>query len=105
MVVDLGEDKGSQLALGKRIIFVECLATEGEAGVSIVVTRQGGSMPGARPLFLHLTKSTGNLGPHGVDVIVEGLEGEDLELGLFVGQEAQHSGGSDKARHGGDGAW
>ena len=50
MVVDLREDEGSQLALGKRVIFVEGLAAEGQMGVSIVFARQCGSMPGARHL-------------------------------------------------------
>ena len=42
---------------------------------------------------IHLAQCASHLGPDSVDVIVQGLEGKDLELGLLVGQEAQHAGG------------
>lgn len=48
---------------------------------------------------VHLTQRTGNLGPNSVDVVVESLEGEDLELGLLVSEKSQHSAGCNEAWH------
>lgn len=47
----------------------------------------------------HLTQGASDLCPDSVDVIVEGLEGKDLELGLLVGEEAQDSGRCDETGH------
>lgn len=47
----------------------------------------------------HLAQCTSDLGPNSVDVIVEGLQGKDLELGLVVGEKAQHSGCRDETGH------
>lgn len=48
---------------------------------------------------VHLAQCTSNLGPDGIDVIIKGLQGEDLELGLVVGEKAQHSGCRDETGH------
>lgn len=48
---------------------------------------------------LHLAQRAGDLGPDGVDVIVESLQGKDFELGLLVGQEAEDTGCCDESRH------
>jgi hypothetical protein len=47
-----------------------------------------------------LAQSSGHLGPDSVDVIVESLEGEDLELRLLIGEEGQDARRRDQARHG-----
>jgi len=62
------------------------------------------SGPGTNPQargesHIHLAQGPSHLGPDGVDVIVESLEGKNLELGFFVGQEGQDTGCCDKARH------
>lgn len=96
MVVDLGEDQGGQLTLGERIIFVKGLA---------VVCKSVNQLPwredrrGWRRVGVHLTQCAGDLSPDGVDVIIQSLEGKDLELWLLVGEEAQHSGSRHEAGH------
>lgn len=91
MVVDLGEDEGSQLALGEGLIFVESLT--GRGSCCQLVDHN------VRRFDAHLTQGASDFCPHGVDIIVEGLEGKDLELGLLVGEEAQDSGCRDEAGH------
>lgn len=53
---------------------------------------------------IHLTKRAGNLGPDSVNVIVERLQSEDLQLGLFVSQEAENAGCCDETWHFGENA-
>lgn len=48
---------------------------------------------------VHLAQGASDLCPDSVDVIVEGLEGKDLELGLLIGEEAQDSGCCDETGH------
>lgn len=95
MVVDLRKNKGGQLALGERFILVEGLTVIGKS----VGQARGyeGRSRGADNT--HLAQSTSDLGPDGVDIIVESLQGKDLEFGLLVGEEAQHSSCCDKAGH------
>ena len=54
---------------------------------------------GAMRKAVHLTQRAGNFSPDSVDIIVEGLEGEDAQLRLLVGQEAEDASGCDEARH------
>lgn len=48
-----------------------------------------------------MTQLARHLGPDGVDIIVEGPKGKDLELWLFVVEEAEDAGRGNKTRHGG----
>lgn len=59
----------------------------------------GGDNGCKRVADLHLAQCASNLSPNGVDVIVEGLEGKDLELWLFVREEAQDASCRDEAGH------
>lgn len=47
-----------------------------------------------------MTQGSSDLCPDSIDIIVQGLEGKDLELGLLVGEEAKDSGCCDEAGHG-----
>jgi hypothetical protein len=46
-----------------------------------------------------LTQRTSDLGPNGVNIIVQSLQGEDLELGLILGEEGENACSRDEARH------
>lgn len=47
-----------------------------------------------------MTQSPSDLCPYSINIIVEGLEGKDLELWLLVGEEAKDSGCRDETGHG-----
>jgi hypothetical protein len=48
---------------------------------------------------LQLVQRPRDLSPDGVNVLVEGLEGEDLELGLLVREKGQEAGGRGPRGH------
>lgn len=48
---------------------------------------------------LHLTNRPSDFCPYRIDIVVQGLQGEDLQLGLRIGEEAQNSCGRGQARH------
>jgi len=47
----------------------------------------------------HLPERASDLGPHGVNVVIQGLKREDLELRLVIGKERQHARRCDETRH------
>lgn len=82
MEVHFGKNKGSELALREALVFVERLTR---------FERQPRSGPRRTRECIHLAQCPRHLGPNGVNVIVQGPQREDLQLWLFVGQEAQDS--------------
>lgn len=96
MEINLGQNEGSEATLGEGLVLVKGL-TVWLKTQTISLDRQGT----ARLIHnhVHLTQRTGNLGPNSVDVVVESLEGEDLELGLLVSEKSQHSAGCNEAWH------
>jgi hypothetical protein len=48
---------------------------------------------------IHLAQRACNLRPHGVEIIVERLKGEDLEFGLLLRKEGEDTRCRHKARH------
>ena len=106
VVIDLGQDEGSQLALGERVVFVQGLTAERGSALPCLEALEAEALgltakTCGRGLWqnAHLAQSSGHLGPNGVDIIVERLQGKDFELGLFVGQKGQDAGRRDEARH------
>lgn len=59
----------------------------------------GGDNGCKRVRDLHLAQCASNLSPYGVDIIVEGLEGKDFELWLFVREKAQDASCRNEAGH------
>lgn len=49
--------------------------------------------------YLHIAQRASNLCPNSVNIIVEGLEGVDLEFRLLIGEKGKNAGGGDEARH------
>lgn len=97
MIVDLGKDKGGQLALGECFILIKSLTVTDESAC-----HSGwriGQWQAKIADNAHLAQGTSDFCPNSVDIIVESLQGKDLELGFVVGQEAQHSGCRDEAGH------
>ncbi len=77
MIVDFGKDKGGKLSLGEGFILVEGLTSQLWSAAVRPST-------GQRNGVIHLAQGACHLGPNGVDVVIEGLEGEDLEFGFLV---------------------
>lgn len=99
VIVHLGQDQGGKLALREGFILVQSLTKERNKSElerekqSDAMAMRSASDPCIeyRVSYSHLPQGARDLGPNGVDVIVECLQGEDLELGFLVGEEAQHS--------------
>lgn len=51
-------------------------------------------------VYLHRAQRPRNFSPNSVYILVEGLQGVDLEFGLLVGEEGKHPRGGDEAGHG-----
>lgn len=90
VIIDLCQHKGGQLSLGEGFIFVEGLTERAQ-----LVNNRSRSRSELcwHQVHVHLTYRPSDFSPQSVDIIVQGLQGEDLELGLFVVEEAQDSGG------------
>jgi hypothetical protein len=93
MVVDLCEDESGELTLGKRFVFVKSLTVY--AGSASSEGERTGTMEG-----LHLAKRRSDLGPDGINIVVERLESEDLELGFLLGEEGEDARRRHQPRHG-----